>query len=67
MSTDDEAVWRALANPVRRQILDLLRDGGQTTGTLADAFPDLSRYAVMQHPGVLEEAGLLLVLSLVHI
>ena len=61
MSTDDEAVWRALGNPVRRKILELLRNGGKTTGTLAEAFPELSRYAVMQHIGVLEEAGLLLV------
>jgi DNA-binding transcriptional ArsR family regulator len=61
MSEDDEAVWRALANPTRRKLLELLRDGGRTTGHLADAFPELSRYAVMQHLGVLEEAGLLLV------
>ena len=61
MSDDNEAVWRALANPVRRHILELLRDGAHTTGDLAAAFPELSRYAVMQHLGVLEEAGLLLV------
>ena len=56
----DEAdpVWRALANPVRRAILDLLRDGPLTTGQLADAFSALSRFAVMQHLGVLEEADL---------
>lgn len=55
-----EAVWRALANPVRRRILDLLMEGPLTTGTLADAFPDLSRFAVMQHLKVLEEADLVL-------
>lgn len=54
-------VWGALANPVRRAVLDALREGPQTTGELAAAFPDLSRFAVMQHLGVLEEAGLLLV------
>jgi DNA-binding transcriptional ArsR family regulator len=40
--------------------LDLLRDGPQTTGALAAQFPKLSRYAVMQHLGVLAEAGLVL-------
>lgn len=54
----DEAVWRALANPIRRRILDHLRDGSRTTGELADRFPELSRFAVMQHLGVLEEAEL---------
>ncbi len=42
-------------------MLDLLRPGPQTTGELARAFPKLSRFAVMQHLGVLEEAGLVLV------
>lgn len=60
--TDDlEEVWRALANPVRRALLDLLRGGPRTTGELADAFPDLSRFAIMQHLGVLEEAELVVV------
>jgi DNA-binding transcriptional ArsR family regulator len=54
-------VWRALANAIRRRILDLLRDGPATTGELGAAFPQLSRFAVMQHLRVLEEAGLLTV------
>jgi DNA-binding transcriptional ArsR family regulator len=58
---DDDAVWRALANPVRRRMLDLLRDAPRTTGEIANEVCDLSRYAVMQHLGVLEEAGLVLV------
>ena len=53
-------VWDALANPHRRRLLDLLRGGPQTTGELAEALPDISRYAVMQHLGVLTEAGLVL-------
>ena len=57
----DDAVFRALGNPVRRAILDHLGGGPLTTGDLADAFPDLSRYAVMQHLGVLTDAGLVLV------
>jgi DNA-binding transcriptional ArsR family regulator len=53
-----DAVWRALANPVRRALLDSLRDGPETTGNLAERFPELSRFAVMQHLRVLEEAEL---------
>ena len=50
-------VWRALANPFRRHLLDLLSDGPRTTSQLVDAAPDLSRFAVMQHLGVLERSG----------
>ncbi len=55
---DQDAVWRALASPLRRRILDLLAEGPRTTGDLAEAFPELSRFAVMQHLRVLEEAEL---------
>ncbi len=61
MKTDLEQVWKGLSNPTRRAILDLLREGPSTTGEIADAFPELSRFAIMQHLGVLEESGLLLV------
>lgn len=57
---DMESVWKALANPVRRTLLDLLRDGPVTTGGLADRFPDLTRFAIMQHLKVLTEAGLVI-------
>jgi DNA-binding transcriptional ArsR family regulator len=56
----DEEVWRALSNPVRRRVLDLLKEGPRTTGEIALEFSDLSRFAVMQHLGVLEEASLVL-------
>ena len=55
---DLEPIWRALASPIRRAILDELRDGPRTTGALAERFPRLSRFAVMQHLRVLEEAEL---------
>ncbi len=58
---DLEPVWKALANPVRRSLLDALREGPRTTGDLVESAPDLSRFAVMQHLGVLEEAGLITV------
>ena len=54
-----DPVFKALASSVRRKVLDLLKDGPLTTGDLAAAFPELSRYAVMQHVGVLEKAGLI--------
>jgi DNA-binding transcriptional ArsR family regulator len=58
---DDLAgVWKALASPVRRAILDDLRDGPRTTGALAERFPKLTRFAVMQHLRVLEEAELVI-------
>lgn len=56
--TEDDRLWRALANPTRREILDLLGSGPLTTGALAAAVPDVSRYAVMQHLTVLTDAGL---------
>src|SRR5262245_4637773 len=54
-----EAVFKALADPHRRQILDLLfaRDG-QTLGELCAGFETMTRFGVMKHLRVLEEAGL---------
>ena len=56
-----ESFWRALANPWRRRILDLLRNGPRTTGELDERLTQISRYAVMQHLAVLTDAGLVLV------
>ena len=53
-------VWKALASPIRRAILDDLRDGPRTTGAIAERFPTLTRFAVMQHLRVLEEAELVI-------
>lgn len=59
---DEGLVWKSLADPTRRAILDLLRDGPRTTGDIAAEFePDLSRFAVMKHLGRLEDAGLVIV------
>lgn len=57
----NDDVWRALADPTRRALLDLLRDGPRTTGALAEAFPEVTRFAVMKHLGVLTGAGLVVV------
>jgi DNA-binding transcriptional ArsR family regulator len=63
MSSDsnDDDVFKALANGTRRRILDAVRDAPQTTGMLCEAFPDIDRCTVMQHLKVLEGAGLVLV------
>ncbi|CAN5393290.1 metalloregulator ArsR/SmtB family transcription factor [soil metagenome] len=53
-----DAVFKALGAPVRRRMLDRLKDGPVTTGTLCEAFSDLDRCTVMQHLKVLEGAGL---------
>jgi DNA-binding transcriptional ArsR family regulator len=60
MEDELDAVWKALADRTRRQLLDLLRDGPHTTGDLCARF-EMSRFGVMKHLGVLEEAGLLTV------
>ncbi len=53
-------MWKALADPTRRRILDLLRERPRTTGELSAAF-EVTRFAVMKHLGVLEQAGLVVV------
>lgn len=60
MSISDrfDRIFKALASPVRRQILDDLKDQPLTTGTLCAHFPELDRCTVMQHIRVLEEAEL---------
>ncbi len=60
MSTDAEidAVFKALANPVRRAICDALRLRPLTTKQLCAAFEELDRTTVMLHLGVLERAAL---------
>ena len=55
-----DRVFKALAHPVRRQILDDLRDQPLTTGTLCAHFQELDRCTVMQHLKVLEEADLVI-------
>src|ERR1700687_413826 len=59
MAGDLDAVWKALSDPTRRAILDLLRQGPRTTTEIVDAFPHLTRVGVMNHIDVLREAGLI--------
>ena len=57
----DDMVFKALADPTRRSLLDTLRDGPATTGALCASHPEMSRYGVMDHLRVLHEAGLITV------
>jgi len=57
LEEDSAPLWRALADPTRRRILDLLRERPRVTGEVAARFP-VSRIAVMRHLEVLAEAGL---------
>ncbi len=59
MPADLDAVWRALSDPTRRAILDLLRPGPRTTTEIVSAFPKLTRFGVMKHMDVLRRAGLI--------
>ncbi len=59
MADELDAVWKALSDPTRRSILDLLRNGPRTTTEIVDAFPHLSRFGVMKHIDVLREAALI--------
>ena len=54
-----ESVFRALSDPSRRKLLDCLfaRDG-QSLTELAEGVPSMTRFGVMKHLRVLEEAGL---------
>ncbi|MCR2762500.1 helix-turn-helix domain-containing protein [Microbacterium sp. zg.B48] len=54
----DDLVFRALSDPTRRVLLDaLFAQDGQTLGEL-EAGQEMTRFGVMKHLKVLEEAGL---------
>jgi DNA-binding transcriptional ArsR family regulator len=56
---DTEPVFRALSDPSRRLLLDrLFERDGQTLGRLCEYLPGMTRFGVMNHLRVLEEAGL---------
>src|SRR5688500_3110186 len=54
-SVPSNAVFRALADPTRRQILAMLRDGPRTSGDIASRFesswPTISRHLAILHDG----------------
>ena len=59
MSKDLDPVWKALSDPTRRAILDLLRKGSRTTTEIVEAFPNMTRHAVMKHIDVLRDTALI--------
>src|SRR4051812_48538300 len=59
MASDTDRVFKALADPSRRRLLDSLRkEDGQTLGALCGQL-DMARQSVTQHLAVLEEANLI--------
>lgn len=52
------AVFKALADPTRREVLRLLAHGERTAGELAEPF-DMSKPSMSHHFAVLKEAGLI--------
>ena len=58
VTDEDDKVFKALADPSRRELLDRLRrKNGQTLGELCEDH-DMSRQAVTKHLNLLEEANL---------
>jgi DNA-binding transcriptional ArsR family regulator len=53
-----DPVWKALSDPTRRAILDLLRDHPRTTTEIVESFHHLTRFGVMKHLDVLRGAQL---------
>ena len=56
-----DQIFKALAHSRRRTLLDLLKDAPRTTSDLCSHFKSLDRCTVLQHLGVLERAGLIIV------
>ncbi len=56
--TDDDQVFKALADPTRRFLLDLLFAQDGRTLTDLESELEMTRFGVMKHLRVLEEAGL---------
>jgi len=57
---DDDRVFKALADPTRRFLLDLLFAREGRTLTELESEVEMSRFGVMKHLRVLEEAGLVI-------
>jgi DNA-binding transcriptional ArsR family regulator len=56
---DGDLVFKALADRTRRALLDALQlHDGQTVQALCDGVPGMTRFGVMKHLTVLEDAGL---------
>ncbi len=58
--TDDALVFKALADPTRRLLLDRLFERDGRTLTELESEVEMTRFGVMKHLRVLEDAGLVL-------
>ena len=56
--TDDDLVFRALSDPTRRHLLDRLFERDGRTLTELESELEMTRFGVMKHLRLLEEAGL---------
>jgi DNA-binding transcriptional ArsR family regulator len=56
--TDDDRVFKALADPTRRHLLDRLFERDGRTLTELESELEMTRFGVMKHLRVLEDAGL---------
>jgi DNA-binding transcriptional ArsR family regulator len=56
--TDDDRVFKALADPTRRFLLDLLYERDGRTLTELESGLEMTRFGVMKHLRLLEDAGL---------
>ncbi|QCR31016.1 SRPBCC domain-containing protein [Lysinibacillus sp. SGAir0095] len=61
MEDELSILFKALGHPIRRSILDILKQSAKTTGDLNEYFPEVTRYAIMKHLTILEEANLVVV------
>lgn len=61
MEDELSGLFKALGHPIRRQILDILKESAKTTGELNEHFPEVTRYAIMKHLTILEEGNLVVV------
>ncbi len=59
-SDRQQSIFRALADPTRREIISMLADGARPIGDIADEFA-MTRPAVAKHLRILEEGGVITV------
>ena len=55
---DDDRVFKALASPIRRRMLDALMESPRSTGELCALFAEIDRTTALRHLRVLESAEL---------
>ncbi|MES3038509.1 MAG: helix-turn-helix domain-containing protein [Bdellovibrionota bacterium] len=60
-NSQQDKIFKALADGTRRKVLDYLREKPRTTGEICDKIKHLDRCTVMLHLKVLEQADLIMV------